>query len=151
MSTTISASGTEAGRPLPQIDNVSRAYWEAADRGELVYQECLSCGHRQLYPRAMCTACAASTEWRRASGRGTVYTFTVIRQNWAEPFRAMLPYVVAMVALEEGPRLMTNLTDCMPEDVKVGMEVEAWFAPVEAGLALPMFRPVAGFPTESAL
>ena len=137
-----------AGRPLPLADNVSGPYWEAAGRGELLYQECPACGHRQLYPRAMCTECAAAPEWRRASGRGTVYTYTVIRQNWAEPFREMLPYVVAMIELEEGPRLMSNVTDCAPDDVSVGMAVEVWFEPAEdgrgddGGTALPMFRPV---------
>jgi uncharacterized OB-fold protein len=132
-----------ADRPVPLPDNISRPYWEAAGRGELVYQECGHCGHRQLYPRALCTSCAATPDWRTASGRGTVHTFTVIRQNWAEPFREMLPYVVAMVELAEGPRLMSNITDCDPEGVHVGMPVEAWFLPVEDGIGLPMFRPAA--------
>ena len=132
-----------ADRPVPLADDVSRPYWEAAGRGELLFQECPACGHRQLYPRALCTVCAAPPEWRTSSGRGTVYSYTVIRQNWAQPFREMLPYVVAMVELEEGPRLMSNVTDCSPEDVSVGMPVEAWFLAVEDGLALPMFRPVA--------
>jgi uncharacterized OB-fold protein len=132
-----------ADRPVPLPDNISRPYWEAAGRGELLYQECPQCGQRQLYPRALCTACAATPEWRTASGRGTVHTFTVIRQNWAEPFREMLPYVVAMVELDEGPRLMSNVTDCAPEAVHIGMPVEAWFESVEDGIALPMFRPAA--------
>lgn len=130
-----------ADRPVPLPDNISRAYWEAAGRGELLYQECPDCGQRQLYPRALCTSCAGTPEWRTSSGRGTVHTFTVIRQNWADPFREMLPYVVAMVELDEGPRLMSNVTDCPPGDVHVGMPVEAWFQPVEDGIALPMFRP----------
>jgi uncharacterized protein len=130
-------------RPVPLPDNVSRSYWEAAGRGELLFQECPQCGQRQLYPRALCTACAGTPVWRTASGRGTVHTFTVIRQNWAEPFREMLPYIVAMVELAEGPRLMSNVTDCAPEDVHIGMPVEAWFLPVEDGVAVPMFRPLA--------
>ncbi|HEX5267130.1 MAG TPA: Zn-ribbon domain-containing OB-fold protein [Acidimicrobiales bacterium] len=131
-----------ADRPVPLPDNVSRSYWEAAGRGELLFQECPQCGQRQLYPRALCTGCAGTPVWRAASGRGTVHTFTVIRQNWAEPFREMLPYVVAMVELAEGPRLMSNVTDCAPEDVHIGMPVEAWFLPVEDGVAVPMFRPL---------
>lgn len=129
------------GRPLPQADYVSRHYWEAAARGDVLYQECPACGHRQFYPRAMCTACAAEPEWRRASGRGTVHTFTVIRQNMAEPFRDQLPYVVAMVELEEGPRMMTNITHCDPTDVHIGMPVEAYAVEVEDGLGLPFWRP----------
>jgi uncharacterized OB-fold protein len=130
-----------ARRPLPQPDNVSAAYWEAAARGELLYQECPACAHRQLYPRALCTSCAAEPAWRRASGRGTVHTFTVIRQNWAEPFGDLVPYVVAIVELEEGPRMMTNITNCHPEDVHIGMAVEAYTVPVEDGLGMPFWRP----------
>jgi hypothetical protein len=130
-------------RPLPLPDNVSAPYWEAAARGEVLYQECPACGHRQLYPRALCTACAAEPEWRRASGRGTVHTFTVIRQNWAEPFRELAPYVVAIVDLEEGPRMMTNVTGCAPEDVHIGMPVEAYTIAVEDGLGVPFWRPAA--------
>lgn len=128
-------------RPLPAADHVSQVFWEAAARGELVYQECPRCGHRQFYPRAACTACAADPEWKQASGRGTVHTFTVIRQNWAEPFRGMLPYVVAMVELEEGPRMMTNVTDCDPDGVHIGMAVECYAVKIEDGLALPFWRP----------
>jgi uncharacterized OB-fold protein len=77
-----------------------------------------------------------------ASGRGTIYSFTVIRQNYARPFRDWIPYVVALVELEEGPRLMTNLIDCDPEVLQVGDAVEARFEAVseEAGIAL--FTPV---------
>jgi uncharacterized OB-fold protein len=129
------------GRPLPAPDAVSAPYWKAATDGKLVYQECPACGHRQLYPRAMCTACAATPEWRDASGSGTVHTFTVIRQNWAEPFRSQLPYVVAMIELDEGPRLMSNVTDCAPEDVHIGMRVELYTVRVDDEIGLPLFRP----------
>jgi len=133
---------TIAGRPLPDADNVSQPYWAAAAEGRLLFQQCPVCGNRQFYPRAMCTVCAATPEWREASGRGTVHTFTVIRQNWAEPFRGLQPYVVAMVELDEGPRMMTNLTDCNPEDVTIGMPVEAYAVKVDDGLGLPFWRPV---------
>lgn len=133
---------TVAQRPLPEVDGVSQAYWEAAARGELLYQECPE-GHRQLYPRALCATCGAEPTWQRASGRGTVHTYTVVRQNWAEPFKGLVPYVVAMVDLEEGPRMMTNITDCDPDDVHVGMAVEAWTVVVEDGLGIPFWRPAA--------
>ena len=129
------------GRPLPAPDHVSARYWEAAASGTLLYQECPSCGHRQLYPRAMCTACAAEPEWREASGQGTVHTYTVIRQNWAPPFRDELPYVVAMVELDEGPRMMTNITHCRPEDVHIGMRVESYSVVADEGVGLPFWRP----------
>lgn len=131
------------GRPLPMIDNVSKAYWEAAARGELLFQECPKCGHRQFYPRACCTECGADPEWKPATGRGTVHTFTVIRQNWSPPFSEILPYVVAMVELDEGPRMMTNITHCDPDEVRCGMPVEAYVVKVEDGLGLPFWRPAA--------
>ncbi|MBA3652760.1 MAG: Zn-ribbon domain-containing OB-fold protein [Actinobacteria bacterium] len=129
------------GRPLPQPDNVSAPFWAAAAEGKVLFQECPECGHRQFYPRAMCTDCAAETEWREASGRGTVHTFTVIRQNWAEPFRGELPYVVAMVELEEGVKMMSNISDCAADDVHIGMPVEAYGERVEDGLGVLFWRP----------
>lgn len=130
------------GRPLPDIDNVSAAYWAAAASGQLLYQACPSCHHRQFYPRAMCTACGGDTEWIEASGRGTIHTYTVIRQNWAMPFRELQPYVVAMIELDEGPRMMTNLTDVAIDEVDIGMPVECYAVKVEDGLGLPFWRPV---------
>ena len=72
----------------------------------------------------------------------TVHTFTVARQNWAEPFRELAPYVVAIVELDEGPRMMTNITGCAPDDVRIGMRVEAYTIAVDGGLGVPFWRPV---------
>jgi uncharacterized OB-fold protein len=130
-----------AGRPLPHADNVSAPFWAAAAEGKVLFQECPKCGHRQFYPRAMCTACAATPAWREASGRGTVHTFTIIRQNWAKPFKDELPYVVAMIELDEGVKMMTNLTDCDVDDVHIGMAVEAYAEKVEDGLGVLFWRP----------
>ena len=132
-----------AGRPLPAPDPVSSTYWSAAAEGRLLFQRCAVCGHQQFYPRAMCTACAGEPEWVDASGRGTIHTFTVIRQNWSEPFKSQMPYVVAMVDLDEGVRLMAGITDCEPAEVQIGMPVEAYFVTVEDGLGIPYFRPAA--------
>jgi uncharacterized OB-fold protein len=129
------------GVPMPEPDNVSAPYWRALAGGTLLFQECPACGHRQLYPRAMCTECAATPEWREASGRGTVHTFTIIRQNWAEPFRDRVPYVVAMVELDEGPRLMTNITGCALDDVHIGLAVELHAVRIDDDLGLPYFGP----------
>ena len=78
---------------------------------------------------------------RPASGKGTVYSFTVIRQNYSRPFRDWIPYVVALVDLEEGPRVMTNLIDCDPETVQVGMAVEARFEVVSEVAGIALFTP----------
>jgi uncharacterized OB-fold protein len=129
-------------KPLPRIDEESRGWWEALARHELYFQRCRDCGMRRLYPRALCPACLSSaTEWVRASGRGTIYTFTATHQNQAAGFREELPYVLAIVELEEGPRLMTNVVGCAPDAVRIGMPVEVVFDDVTPEVTLPKFRP----------
>ena len=87
-------------RALPAPDNASRHYWQSAAEGKLVVQRCTTCGVFQFYPRALCTACAGETEWVDASGRGTLHTYTVIRQNRSPAFAALSPYAVGIVELE---------------------------------------------------
>lgn len=129
------------GRPLPAPDNTSTEYWAAAARGDLVIQRCDACGEAQFYPRPMCIRCAGDVSWEVASGEGTVHTFTVIRQNLADPFRGLGAYVVAMVELAEGPRMMTNVTHVDPADVRVGLPVVAYAIGVREDLAIPFWRP----------
>lgn len=128
-------------RPLPAVDPVSSHYWAEAAEGRLVIQSCPSCGQRQFYPRAICTSCGGDPEWEEASGRGTVYTFTVIRQQGAKPFRDELPYVVAMIKLDEGPMMMGNITGCEVDVVTVGMPVEAYVVVAAPGVGVPFWRP----------
>jgi hypothetical protein len=127
-------------RPLPAPDSNERPFFEAAARGELLYQRCPQCRHAQFYPRAACTACGADPEWATAAGRGTVHTYTVVRQNGMPPFKDQLPYVVAMIELPEGVRMMGNVTDCDADEVGVGAPVEAYAVEFEVGLALPFWR-----------
>jgi uncharacterized OB-fold protein len=105
------AAMTEWVKPLPAPDGVSAPFWKAAAEGRLLIQRCPACGHRQFYPRALCTACGADPEWMEASGRGTVHTFTIVRQHGQRGFKEELPYVVAIIELEEGPRMMGNVGD----------------------------------------
>jgi uncharacterized OB-fold protein len=129
-------------KPLPRIDEESRGYWEALARHELYFQRCGDCGTSRLPPRAVCPACMSSvTEWVRASGRGTIYSFTVTYQNQMPGFREELPYVLAIVELAEGPRVMTNIVECAPDAVRVGMPVEIVFDDVTPEITLPKFRP----------
>ena len=130
-----------SGRPVPGPDTLSAEFWDAAHRGELLIQECPVCHHRQFYPRLLCTECGATPEWKAASGRGTVHTFTIVRKNLAPPFDRLSPYVVAVVELEEGPRMMGNVTGCAPDDVAVGMPVKAYAVKIEDGLAIPFWEP----------
>jgi uncharacterized OB-fold protein len=127
-------------RPAPRPDPESAPYWAASVEGRLVVQKCTSCGHHQLYARAHCLECRSPIEWVDASGRGTIYSYTVIRQNFSRAFKHLLPYVVALVDLDEGPRLMTNVVGCDPDDVQIGAAVQVRFEPVSEEAALPQFE-----------
>jgi len=129
----------ERGKLAPGA--LDRHFFEAAARGELLFQRCPACNHRQFYPRLLCTACGANPVWETASGRGTVHTFTIIRQNGMPPFKDLLPYAVAMIELDEGVRMMGNLTGCAVEQVRIGLRVEAYAVESGEGLAVTFWRP----------
>jgi hypothetical protein len=130
--------------PVPVPTPESRPYWLAARRHELTMPRCRSCGALFYYPRAACPQClSADLEWQRVSGWGTLHTFTVV-QRGLKDFPLGTPYVLAIVALDEGPRLMTNLVGVAPDAaaIRIGMRVEVVFADVTDEIALPHFRPV---------
>jgi uncharacterized OB-fold protein len=118
----------------------SEAFFEAAREGRLLIQRCTSCGEHQFYPRKACTHCGeGSVEWMEASGRGTVHTYTVIHRGiagWLEDG----PYVAAVIDLDEGVRMTTNIVDAPPEEVAVGIAVQVTFVD-EGKYVLPRFRP----------
>lgn len=132
--------------PTPTVDWETRAYWEGAGRGELVLQRCRKCSVVQHRPRGLCVSCFGgddpdSIEHFVASGRGEVYTFSIVRQNQMPGFRDHLPYVVAYVALEEGPQILSHIAGCDPESVSIGMAVRVEFQATEGGLGVPRFVP----------
>ncbi len=131
----------EKPRPAPTPDPDSAPYWSAALAGRLVVQRCSSCGHHQLYGRDRCLLCRGPVTWVEASGRATVYSYTVIHQNYQRPFRSMLPYVVALVDLEEGPRVMTNIVGCAPDEVHIDMALRARPEPVSEEAGIVLFEP----------
>jgi uncharacterized OB-fold protein len=133
--------GGSLDRPKLAPGALDRAFFEAAARGELLYQRCPTCDHVQFYPRQLCTACGGDSAWATASGRGVVHTFTIVRQNGQPPFKAEVPYAVAMVELEEGVRMMGTVIGCPVESVQIGMPVEAYAVECEDGLAVPYWRP----------
>lgn len=128
-------------RPAPVPEPEAAEYWAAARDGRLLVQRCETCGHTQLYARDRCLACRGPVSWVEASGEGTIYTFTVIRQNYARPFKSWMPYVVALVDLAEGPRLMTNVVGIDPDAVRVGMAVRAKFETVSDEAGIVLFEP----------
>ena len=130
-------------RPVPRIDEESRPFWKACARHELYIQKCKNCGTAFYYPRGFCPEdLSADFEWVKCSGKGKVYTYTVTRQNQSAGFRDKVPYVMAYVELEEGIRMLTNIVDCDPKDVAVGMSVEVTFEDVTPDISIPLFRPV---------
>ncbi|MHB1504174.1 MAG: Zn-ribbon domain-containing OB-fold protein [Acidimicrobiales bacterium] len=115
------------GRPWPLPDAVARPFFDAAGCGRLQLQRCVTCGTAVFYPRPYCTVCLGGLQWIEACGKGCIYTFTVIRQNLSRAWRGQVPYVVVMVELPEGVRMMGNLVGCPADEVHIGMPVEALF------------------------
>ena len=122
--------------PAPQASPDTKVFWDAATQGTLLVKRCTACGERHHYPRAICPFCGSDrTEWTGASGRGTVYSYSVFR-------RAPVPYAIAYVTLAEGPTMMTNIVDCDLDAIRIGQAVQVRFKPTEDGPPVPMFTPV---------
>jgi uncharacterized OB-fold protein len=136
---------SEAGynKPLPRPNRLSQPYWDGAKQHELRVLSCTACQHKFLPAADRCPRCLSKDlEWVAASGRGKVWSWVVFHQRYFPAFEADLPYNVAYVELEEGPRIMTNLVDCAPDDLRCDMLVEAVFDDVTPEISLPKFRPV---------
>ena len=129
-------------KPLPAIDGESQPFWQAAREHRLAIMRCRDCGKHFFYPRALCPFChRAAVEWVNASGRGKIYTFTIARRPAGPAFKADVPYVVALVELEEGPRLMTNILTKEVDKVRIGQAVKAVFDDVTEEVTLVKFAP----------
>ncbi len=132
---------SELPRPKIVIDDENRPFWEATTRGELSIPRCDACGSFIFYPRGRCPSCRSTdVTWTTCSGRGSVYSFTVTRRIPGR-FREHTPFILAYVELEEGPRMLTNIVDCDPERVTVGLPVAVTFDETEDEAAIPRFRP----------
>ncbi|HVN89002.1 MAG TPA: Zn-ribbon domain-containing OB-fold protein [Candidatus Binataceae bacterium] len=129
-------------KPLPAVTNETAPYWEGCKKHELRIQKCGACGNYQFYPRILCTKCSSDrVEWSKASGRAKVTTFTIVRRPVSPAFADDVPYVVALVTLDEGPTMMTNIVGCLPEQVKIGMPVAVTFEDWTEDISIPKFRP----------
>jgi uncharacterized protein len=129
--------------PLPQVDADSEPWWEATRQQQLLVQRCSACGQYQHYPRYLCTRCGSThLEFVRASGHGRVYSFTVVHRPPSPAFRP--PYLVALVRLQEGPILLTNIVECPPDGVRCEMLVEVSWIRLVDGRHLPVFKPTGG-------
>ncbi len=126
---------------VPGMTELTAPYWEAAREKRLVVQECRSC--RQLWhpPLPRCPHChAAGPGWRQVSGDGTIYTYTIVRHPTHYAFAGQVPYILAIVELAEGPRLVTAITGAAPEEIRGGQRVRAVFREVADGVTLPYFE-----------
>ncbi len=131
-----------SSRLAPSVNHDTRFFWEGFESGRLLIQRCTGCGLLRHPPRPMCPACN-SVEWDtiESSGRGEVFSF-VMPQHPPYPWFEY-PYIVVLVELEEGIRLVSNLCEIAPEAVTIGMAVEVFFETFDDGLVLPQFRPAA--------
>src|SRR5215213_6437419 len=134
-----------ATKPVPVPDEISAPFFKGAREGKLMLQHCSGCERWSFPVRERCPHCfAARLEWRQASGRGTLYTFTVMHQVMNPGFASAVPYNVAQVDLEEGVRIVSNVVGIRNDALRVGMKLEAVFEDVGESVSLPKFRPVAG-------
>ena len=135
----------ELRRPLPNLRELdTQAFWQATKDGELRYQRCDDCGTVVFYPRRHCTGCLSSAlTWRTASGHGTVYTFSVVRKAEHPFFRTLVPYAVAWIDLDEGPRILSNVVGVKDpgKELSIGQRVTVEWEEHEE-LSIPLFRPV---------
>jgi len=128
-------SGPDRKIPAPPVSPETKPFWDAAAEGRLLIKKCRSCGQVHYYPRAICPFCFAdATEWLPASGRGTIYSYSVMR-------RVPVPYAIAYVTLEEGVTMLTNIEGCDLDTIRIGQAVKVVFRPTEGGPPVPMFTP----------
>jgi uncharacterized OB-fold protein len=128
---------------IPRADADSARYWAATVEGRLELPRCGACTLVIAYPRARCPRChAGDLTWERMAGTGSVYSFTVVHRPSELALARDVPYVVALVDLDEGARLMTNIVGCAPDRVRIGMPVRVRFERVAVRAALPLFEPI---------
>jgi uncharacterized protein len=119
--------------PAPQPHPETKAFWDAAAEGRFLIRVCTACGKAHWYPRPICPFCfSPETHWTEASGRGRIYSFSVMR-------RAEVPYAIGYVTLAEGPTMLTNLVNCNFDGLAIGREVRLVFTPSEGGPMVPTF------------
>ena len=130
-------------KPLPLANEDTLEYWEACKRGELRLQRCSDCGHWRFPPSVLCPRCLSErSSWEAISGRGTVYTFIVVHRPQHPAFYEDVPYNVAIVELEEGPRMHSRIVGCTNEEIRIGMPVEVTFEKKNDDVTMPYFKRV---------
>jgi uncharacterized OB-fold protein len=127
---------------LPLIEDDTREFWDAAKQGRLLLRHCRACGEVHYYPRNFCPACwSDDVDWVEADGGGTLYTWSTVYQNDLPPFHEQIPYVAAIVELDEGPRMMTKIVDHESRELQIGMRLTARFEPLTDEITIIVFEP----------
>ena len=130
------------GMPQPLADATTLPFWQAASEHRLVVQRCTGCGHTRLPPAPVCPSCrSADSDWKEVSGRGEVYTYTVVHRPVAAG--QQVPFVIAVIALEDsgGVRMISNLVGVNPGHLAIGLPVELVWEDMSEGLSIARFRP----------
>ena len=126
---------------LPTPDFETQAFWDGCKEGKFLIRHCNACGRDHFYPRPFCPTCwSAEVVWKEASGRATLYTYSIVHVNDLPPFADRVPYVAAVVELDEGPRVMTNVEGVAFDDLRVDMPLVVAFKPISDDVTIPVFR-----------
>jgi uncharacterized OB-fold protein len=131
----------EYERPLPEITTLNRPHWEAAKQHQYLIQRCQQCGHQWFPPMRTCTECLSDqVEWVQAKGTGSVYSFVIYHQGWLPGYLKQTPYNLAIVELDEGIRVVTNLVGIDNDAIEVGMPVEVMYEHIAPEVVIPRFQ-----------
>ncbi len=135
------SESAEYTKPLPALEGLAGDFYGFCKQGELRFQRCQGCGAWRHIPRDMCAECGSwDWEWAASSGRGSVFTWTVVGRALHPDFQDATPYAAVVVELEEGVRLLSHVVDCPPEELEIDMPVEVFFDAVTDEVTLPKFK-----------
>lgn len=131
-------------KPLPTIGEDNAPYWEYCKKHELRMQKCSQCGYIRFPVSIICPKChSMKAEWTKLSGKGRIYSYIIYHQAFHPSYENDIPYAAAIIQLDEGPRMDSNIIGCKLEDIKIDMPVEVYFDDVTDDISLPKFRPAA--------
>ncbi|MCB1696557.1 MAG: OB-fold domain-containing protein [Pseudomonadales bacterium] len=135
---------SEYNKPLPALEGLTKEFYEFCRKEDLHFQQCASCGTFRHVPREMCAQCNSfEWEWKKSTGRGTIFTWVVVNRAlhpaFHDPSPAAVPMAPVVVAMEEGVRLLGNMVDCPPEELKMDMPVKVVYEAVTDEVTLPRF------------
>jgi uncharacterized OB-fold protein len=147
----MSQAQTRIRRPLPELEGFAGDFYGYCKRGELRFQRCTDCDTWRHVPREMCAECGSwNWEWARSSGRGRIFTWTVVARALHPAFEGACPYAPAVIEMEEGVRILSEVTDCPPDELEIDLLVEVVFEDATEEVTLPKFCRVPARPEREA-